>query len=220
MPGEPRLELRACVAGDDPARPRLDVDLAFGDGITAITGPSGAGKSTLLSTVAGLLEPASGRIVIDGFEVFDGERGTFVPAHRRRAPLVFQSLALFPHLTAWQNVAFGLARLPRGERRERASDWLTRMRVAHLADREPRSLSGGEAQRVALARALAADPRVLLLDEPFSALDVALRRDLGLELAALVEQLHIPALLVTHHLEDASSLGTRVFALDHGRLVP
>ena len=224
MPGDARLRVRASVRGGDGGPPRLDVDLEFDAGITALTGPSGAGKTTLLTTVAGLVTPEAGRIALDGLALFDADRGVSVPPHRRRVALVFQSLALFPHLSAWENVAYGLPReaeraWPRAARRERALLWLERARVAHRADRLPASLSGGEAQRVALARALASEPRALLLDEPFSALDDSLRAQLGADLRALVAQLDIPAILVTHHREDAASLGSRTLALSHGTVV-
>jgi molybdate transport system ATP-binding protein len=188
-------------------------------GITVVSGPSGAGKSTLLLTIAGLIRPRTGRVTLDGEVLFDDATGTFVPPHRRRVALVFQSLALFPHLTAWQNVAYGLAHLPRALRRERALGWLARTRVADLADRSPGTLSGGEAQRVALARALACEPRALLLDEPFSAMDPALRRELRTELLRLVVELDLPTLLVTHEREDAGSITSRVVELGAGRIV-
>jgi molybdate transport system ATP-binding protein len=220
MAGEARLRVRARVKGASPDRPRLDVDLALTAGITAVMGPSGAGKSTLLTTIAGLVRPEAGRIELDGAELFNGDTGTFVPPHRRRIALVFQSLALFPHLSAWENVAYGLQPLPRTARRDRALAWLARARVEHLADRAPSSLSGGEAQRVAIARALASEPRALLLDEPFSALDRGLRHELGAELKSLVGELGIPAVLVTHHQDDAVSLGSRVLVLEAGRVPP
>jgi molybdate transport system ATP-binding protein len=219
MPGDAtRLIVRVRVAGPVADQPRLDVDLELGAGITAVMGPSGAGKTTLLTTIAGLVRAERGRIELAGAELFDGDTGTFVPAHRRRVALVFQSLALFPHLSARDNVAYGLPARTRAQRRDRALAWLTRARVGHLADRAPSSLSGGEAQRVALARALASEPRALLLDEPFSALDGKLRQELGAELRELVGDLGIPALLVTHHEEDATTLGSRRLVLEAGRV--
>lgn len=217
MDGEARLSVRALVRGSGGV-PRLDVDLSLGSGVTAVMGPSGAGKSTLLLAIAGLVMPDEGRIVLDGTVLFDREAGTALPAHRRRVALVFQSLALFPHLKVWQNVAYGIPGHVRLQRRERAHEWLARAQVAHLADRYPAAISGGEAQRVALARALASEPRVVLLDEPFSALDAPLRQALGAELVSLVTDLDVPALLVTHHAEDAVRLGTRVIALASGRM--
>lgn len=218
MPGETRMLVRAHVAGEAAERPRLDVDLALGDGITVVMGHSGAGKTTLLATIAGLATTAVGRIVLDGVVLLDSENRKLVPPHERRVALVFQSLALFPHLRAWENVAYGLPPMKREARRERALGWLARARVGDLADRQPSTLSGGEAQRVALARALASEPRALLLDEPFSALDLPLRRQLGTELRALVGEIGVPTLLVTHDREDAASLGSRLLVLEAGRL--
>lgn len=223
MPGEVRLLVRARIAGEHVARPRLDVDIDFGSGITAVMGPSGAGKTTLLTTIAGLVRPDEGRIVLGDHVLLDEEARVFVPPHERRTALVFQSLALFPHLSAWENVAYGLAELRRAARREQALAWLERAHVGHLADRLPSSLSGGEAQRVAIARALASEPRALMLDEPFSALDGKLRQELGTELQTLIGDLRIPAVLVTHHPEDAESLGSRIIVLERGcvsRCVP
>lgn len=213
MPGEV-LQVRVIVDGSSGERPRLDVDVAIDAGLTAVTGPSGAGKSTLLLALAGLLRPRTERIVLQGETLFDVDTGVCVPPHRRRVGLVFQSLALFPHLTVWQNVAYGLVD---HDKRQRAQVWLERMRVGPLAERLPSTLSGGEAQRVALARALAARPRLLLLDEPFSALDEPLRRELGALVKALVEEAGIPALLVTHDAGD-TALSERVLRLQGGRL--
>lgn len=214
--GNPRLAVRALVPGDPGHPARLDVDLAFDAGITSVMGPSGAGKSTLLGVIAGLVTPASGHVALNGDALFDSSTRVAVPPHKRRVALVFQSLALFPHLGVLANVEYGL---PAGDgRRERALNWLGRARVAHLADRRPSSLSGGEAQRVALARAFASEPRALLLDEPFSALDAALRTELATELRTLVAELGIPAVLVTHHREDAYGIGMRVVELDRGRV--
>jgi molybdate transport system ATP-binding protein len=219
MPGSARLAVRALVAGDAGSPARLDVDLEFAVGITSVMGPSGAGKSTLLGVIAGLVTPESGRVALNGDVLYDSSAKLAVPAHQRRVALVFQSLALFPHLRVLANVEYGLPDAGANSKRERAMAWLTRARVAHLADRRPASLSGGEAQRVALARAFASGPRALLLDEPFSALDAGLRAQLASELSALVADLGIPAVLVTHHREDAHGLGTRVIELGAGRVV-
>lgn len=218
MPGEAQLLVRVHVDGEQVDRPRLDVDLELGGGITAVMGPSGAGKTTLLTAIAGLVRPEAGRIVLDDTVLFDSKERTFTPSHERRVALVFQSLALFPHLTAWENVAYGIRAKTRTERRKQAFAWLFRTRVGHLADRMPLSLSGGEAQRVAIARALASEPRALLLDEPFSALDRTLRAELSEDLGLLVAELGIPAILVTHHEEDAKTLGSRIVLLSNGRV--
>jgi ABC-type Fe3+/spermidine/putrescine transport system ATPase subunit len=186
---------------------RLEVEqLTVPPGVTVLFGPSGAGKSTCLSVIAGLLEPDSGEVKLGELEL------SRLPAHRRHVALVFQSLALFPHLDALGNVAYG------APSRDEAMKWLERMRVQHAAARRPAQLSGGEAQRVALARALASQPRVLLLDEPFSAMDQKLKRELGDELLQWVGVLALPTLLVTHDREDAVAFGSRVVMLEQGRI--
>jgi ABC-type sulfate/molybdate transport systems ATPase subunit len=219
MPGEARLLVRAHVPGADGGPPRLDVDLELGAGITAVIGPSGAGKTTLLTTVAGLVTPDAGRIVLDGVALFDDARSVSVPAHRRRVALVFQSLALFPHLSAGENVAYGLPPGPREARRERALRWLERAQVAHRVDRLPASLSGGEAQRVALARALASEPRALLLDEPFSALDDESRAATRALVKSLTSAHDWITVLVSHHQDDIAALAARRYEIQDGRLV-
>jgi molybdate transport system ATP-binding protein len=201
--------------GEVPDRLRLALTLPAG--VSVLFGPSGAGKSTCLLALAGLVRVAAGHVTVQGRPLFDAARGLDVPPHARRVALVFQSLALFPHLDVEANVAFGIEpTTPRAQRRELAQHWLTRMRVAKLSRRRPGTLSGGEAQRVALARALASRPQLLLLDEPFSALDHVLRRDLSAEVSALVSELQIAALLVTHDRDDAATLGERVIRLRDG----
>lgn len=219
MPSETRLALRVCVRDASLRQPRIDVDLDIAAGITVFMGPSGSGKTTLLSTVAGLIRPTTGHIALDRRVLFDSESGVFVPPHRRRVALLFQSLALFPNLSVWQNVAFGLPKTDKADKRKRALFWLERTHVAHLATRVPSTLSGGEAQRVALARALASEPHALLLDEPFSALDIDLRWRLGNDLQALVRELGIPTLLVTHDPSDAAKLGDKTYRMHNGRVV-
>jgi molybdate transport system ATP-binding protein len=218
MPGDAELALRVLVRGD-ASRPRLDVELDFPCGVTCVTGPSGAGKSTLLASIAGLLRPDAGRIVLGRTVLFDDRRSVFVPPHRRRVALVFQSLALFPHMSGWQNVAYGLPdTTPRSRRRAAAMTWLERADAAHVAARRPESFSGGEAQRVALARALASEPDALLLDEPFSAMDAALRHRLAEALRRLIAEVRIPTILVTHNRADATRLDADIIELADGRL--
>jgi molybdate transport system ATP-binding protein len=183
----------------------------------AVAGPSGAGKTTLLRIVAGLLRPAAGRVAIGGDVWLDTASGREVPPERRRCGVVFQDYALFPNLSAWRNVAYGMVR-PRGERRPRAEELLERFGIASLADARPGSLSGGERQRVALARALAAEPRALLLDEPLSALDPESRREAQQELQGFLAELPIPVLLVTHSREEAALLAARIVTIDRGRI--
>ena len=213
------LSVRVHVRGTEVDRPRLDVALRVSPGITCVTGASGAGKSTLLATIAGLLTPDEGRISLGEQVLFDADARVSVAPERRRVALVFQSLALFPHLSGWRNVAYGLPRsTPRSRRRAVAMQWLERTRAAHVGDRKPETFSGGEAQRVALARALASQPLALLLDEPFSAMDAALRRPLLEELNALIEQVRIPTVIVTHQPEEVGRFGTPIMVLDAGRI--
>ncbi|GGY04778.1 ABC transporter [Litchfieldella qijiaojingensis] len=185
--------------------------------LLALVGPSGSGKTTLLRAIAGLYRPAGGRIQCAGETWFDAAAGVCLSAQRRRIGFVFQDYALFPHLTALDNVMTAMEHVPRGERRARAAGWLSRVRLQGLEDRYPAQLSGGQRQRVAVARALAREPRVLLLDEPFSAVDQVTRRRLQRELALLREEIDIPILLVTHDLEEASALADRLCVLHGGR---
>jgi molybdate transport system ATP-binding protein len=182
-------------------------------------GPSGAGKTSILRVAAGLMRPAHGRVEARGEVWLDTSRGVDVPAERRRCGYVFQDYALFPHLSAWQNVAYPLHRLPRRERRARALGLLERFGLADRAEARPRTLSGGERQRVAVARALARRPDVLLLDEPLSALDASTRAGAARELGAVLRESEAPALLVTHDFAEAAQLGDRVGIVDQGRVV-
>jgi molybdate transport system ATP-binding protein len=189
----------------------LAVALEAGAGALAVVGPSGAGKTTLLRAIAGLARPRSGRIAVGDEVWFDAARGVNAPPERRSVGFVFQHYALFPHLTAAENVAFG--------GRRRVGELLERFRIAHLAHAKPGELSGGERQRVALARALAHNPAVLLLDEPLAALDARTRAGVRSDLRALLRELEIPALLVSHDFEDAATLAARVGVLVEGRLL-
>jgi molybdate transport system ATP-binding protein len=198
---------------------RLQVQLDVGTEILVLFGPSGAGKTTVLNLVAGLATPEAGEIALDGTVFFRRHRPgppVNLPARKRRIGYVFQQYALFPHLTALENVAYPLWRQRDG--RARALALLDRMRLAHLADRYPHELSGGQQQRVAIARALAADPQILLLDEPFTALDTAVRERLQRDLRALQRDLGLVVLYVTHNLEDAFAVGDRLAVLREGRL--
>ncbi|HEX7669292.1 MAG TPA: ATP-binding cassette domain-containing protein, partial [Polyangiaceae bacterium] len=188
-------------------------------GVTVLFGPSGSGKSTTLAAIAGLSRPEAGRVALGSAIWFDAERGIDVPPDGRRLSLVFQSLALFPHLTALGNVAYGIDRaLSRADRERRALRMLERMKVAHVAARRPATFSGGEAQRVALARAFAHEPRVLLLDEAFSAMDRDLRYELGADVRRVVAELGIPAILVTHHRMEARAVGERAVLVRDGQV--
>jgi molybdate transport system ATP-binding protein len=197
----------------------LDVALEVAAGeCVALAGPSGAGKSSVLRVIAGLVRPRAGRVSCGERVWLDRERGIDLPPEARGCGYVFQDYALFPHLSAWQNVAYGL-RGPRSERRARAHELLGRFGMSARADARPRTLSGGERQRVAVARALAVDPRALLLDEPLSALDARTRAAASRELAAVLHEAGVPALLVTHDFQEAALLGDRVGVMDGGRIV-
>ena len=216
-PDRDGLQLTATVAGRG-----LDVDLHVPDGqVVAILGPNGAGKSTLLSLVAGLLRADTGRTTLTGRVLADSDDGTWVPAHRREVVLLAQQAMLFPHLTALQNVAFGPRSRgrSRAEARATAARWLAEVDATDLADRRPAQLSGGQAQRIAVARAMAAQPRVLLLDEPMSALDVSVAPALRQLLRRVLRAERRTALLVTHDILDALALADRVLVVDGGRIV-
>jgi molybdate transport system ATP-binding protein len=211
------LAVRAVVAARG-----LDVDLNVRPGeVVAVLGENGAGKSTLLHVVCGLVRPDTGQVSVDGQVVVDTADGTWVPPHRRRAALLAQDPALFPHLTAEQNVAFGPRSRGASRRAARAiaATWLDAVAATDVADRRPAALSGGQAQRVAIARALAADPAVLLLDEPLSAVDVALAPTLRQLLGRVVRDSRRTVLLVTHQILDAVALADRVVVLEGGRVV-
>lgn len=187
--------------------------------VMAVVGPSGGGKSTLLRCIAGLHQPATGRITCGDAVWFDAAAGVRRPPQARSVGLVFQAYALFPHMTALQNVAAALGHLPAGARKARAQALLAQVHLHGLEARKPAALSGGQQQRVALARALAREPQVLLLDEPFSAVDRRTRRDLQAELRALRGRLAAATLLVTHDLDEAMGLADRVLVLDEGRVL-
>jgi molybdate transport system ATP-binding protein len=197
----------------------LEARLSVEPGVTVLFGPSGAGKSTVLALVSGLARPDRGRIALGDDVWVDREAGIERPVHQRKVAYVFQSLALFPHLTAAENTAYGMDRaVPRETRAARARELLARFHVGHLADRRPQTFSGGEAQRVALARAFAMAPRVVLMDEPFSALDHGLRKELLGVVTEIVKDLAVPTLFITHHVGEAETIAERVVLLDRGRI--
>jgi molybdate transport system ATP-binding protein len=198
----------------------LDVAVDVADGeVLAVLGPNGAGKSTLLRVLAGLLPPDGGSVVLDGNQIWDGDR--HAPAHRRALGMVFQDHLLFPHLTVTDNVAFGLRTrgVRRAESRAVAQAWLDRVGLDGLGGRRPAELSGGQAQRAALARALVGEPRVLLLDEPLSALDARTRLTVRAELRRHLAEFAGSTVLVTHDPVDAMALADRVVVVEDGRVV-
>lgn len=184
--------------------------------ILALVGPSGGGKTTLLRLIAGFETPDAGAIMLEGNCI--AWAGGLVSADKRRVGLVFQDYALFPHMTAIENVAFGLTIYEKRDRYDRAKEALTQAHILHLADRYPYQLSGGEQQRVALVRSVAPRPLVLLLDEPFSNLDPNLRAEFRQELRRMITSINIPAIYVTHDREEALAVGNTIAILEEGRL--
>ena len=188
-------------------------------GFTILFGASGAGKTTLLDCVAGLSDPDDGRIVVGGEDLYDSEKKRHLPAWKRRIGYVHQDLALFPHLTAEENVAYGLRALSSAEQQKRSREMLGIFRIDHLRGRRPAQISGGERQRVALARALVTEPRALLLDEPLAALDRPTKSSLVGDLRKWNQHHRVPILFVTHNGEEVFALGDEVIMLDAGRIV-
>jgi molybdate transport system ATP-binding protein len=197
---------------------QLQVQEVFLPGFTVLFGPSGAGKSTLLDCIAGLLRPEDGAIALDDQIFFDSGRDIFLAPQKREIGYVFQSLALFPHLSVEENVAYGMSRLPAIERSQRMNRILQAFHITRLRHREPGELSGGERQRVALARSLVTNPRVLLLDEPLGGLDGGLRRAILEDLQSWNVVRSVPILYVTHNREEAETIGDRVMAIVDGRV--
>lgn len=198
----------------------LDVSFACEPGqVLSIFGPSGSGKTTILRSIAGLYAPAEALVRAGGEIWVDTAAHLSVPVHRRAVGVVFQEYALFPHLTAVGNVMTALGHLPRSGRRARAEALLNLVHLSSHLDRRPAELSGGERQRVAVARALARDPAVLLLDEPFAAVDRAVRRHLQDEIDQIRRSLDIPLILVTHDFDDVVRLATHLLILDRGGTV-
>jgi molybdate transport system ATP-binding protein len=197
----------------------LDVDFSAAPGFTILFGESGSGKTTLLNCLAGLATPDAGRIAFGERVIFDASGNVNVPVAKRGVGYVLQDLALFPHLTVEQNTEYGLARLPRSERKQRALAMLQQFRIDHLRQQRPAEISGGERQRAALARSLVTDPRVLLLDEPLAALDAATKAKIIDDLRRWNQEHRIPILYVTHSREEVMALGERVMVLGQGRII-
>ncbi len=195
---------------------RMDFRLMIpATGITALLGPSGSGKSTVLRAIAGLERPVGGHIAHAEETWFDAAERVCLPPQKRHVGMVFQDYALFDDKTVAKNVAYGL---PKARREERVSEWLERLHLSPYAERYPKQLSGGQRQRVALARALATEPEILLLDEPFSAVDVTLRQHLRRQLQEAVANVNRPVVMVTHDLDDVRYLADYVGVLANGEL--
>jgi sulfate transport system ATP-binding protein len=209
------IEARGIVKrfGDFTALDGVSVDVPSGS-LTALLGPSGSGKSTLLRVIAGLETPDEGKVVLAGEDV------TRVAPQERGVGFVFQHYAAFKHMTVWENVAFGLKirRRPRTEVKQRVAELLELVQLARLGDRYPAQLSGGQRQRMGLARALAVDPKVLLLDEPFGALDARVRKELRLWLRRLHDETHTTTVIVTHDQEEAMEVADCVVVMNAGRI--
>ncbi len=180
-----------------------------GEGLTVLFGPSGAGKTSILNMVAGLIEPDAGHVRVAGETLFEAAAGIDVPVAERRAGYVFQEPRLFPHLRVRANLLYGR----RGDAGLDVDDTIALLGIAHLLDRWPRTLSGGEARRVAIGRALLSDPRFLLLDEPLSSLDRARREEIMTLIERLRDEIRLPILMVTHDRDEAVRLGTRIVEL-------
>ena len=216
------IDLRTSL-NDGTRRFDLAVRLAADVPVVALYGPSGAGKSLTLQAIAGLLKPSAGHVHIGGRTLFDAHHGIDLPAAQRRVGYLFQNYALFPHLSVRDNVAFGLTNWRRPQLSPpdaaRVDGLLHSFGLAALAYSRPGTLSGGQQQRVALARALACEPAVLLLDEPFAALNPLLRDELRLELAQVCQRWRIPVLMITHDIDDVLALADVVFIIENGQAV-
>jgi molybdate transport system ATP-binding protein len=206
-----------------PARPdstgfSLDLEFSAAAGITVLFGPSGAGKTLTLDSIAGFVRPDEGRILLDDRILFDGATGVHLAPQARHCGYVFQNYALFPHMTLRQNLEFAAERTPRLERHRRVNEMLDRFRIADMAGRLPREVSGGQRQRCSIARALIGSPKILLLDEPAQGLDAALRAELYDVLRQARADFQTPMLLVTHDLDECFELGEEMLVLREGKI--
>lgn len=196
----------------------LEIDLAAGRETVALLGASGSGKSMTLKCIAGVEKPDEGRIVLDGRVLFDSAARIDLPPQQRRVGLLFQNYALFPTMTVQQNIRCGLRRLPKAEQARRCGELIRRFHLEGLEKRLPAQLSGGQQQRAALARMLASEPRLLMLDEPFSALDSFLRFELELGVAEVLAAHDGPALFVSHNRDEAYRLCSRIAVMENGKI--
>ncbi|MDH3763144.1 MAG: ABC transporter ATP-binding protein [Gammaproteobacteria bacterium] len=213
-----RKGVEVAIRLDDPVVLNVEFEVRTSE-LVALVGPSGGGKSTILRVIAGFAKPTEGKISIGAQSWFDSQQNLFVQPRHRRVGMVFQSYALFPHLSAFENVLEAITDRPAADRIELANEYLARVNLKGLGERLPEQMSGGQRQRVAVARALAREPHVLLLDEPFSAVDKVTRIRLQRELVDLRSDLSIPIILVTHDIEEAARLADRIAVLHEGRIL-
>lgn len=197
----------------------LDVSFTVGSGFTVLTGASGAGKTTILKLIAGILPPEEGLIKLDSQIFFDSSHRINLPIQTRRVGFVFQDYALFPHLSAEENIAYGVKSKDKKPRLEKASEMLALFHIEHIKNRIPREMSGGEQQRVALARALASEPSIVLLDEPLSAVDFETRSKLLDEIENAQNRANIPFIYVTHNEPEATRLGDYRIKIQNGKVL-
>ena len=213
-----QVDFRKRLESDKSGSFNLDVTFDAAEGITILFGPSGSGKTTTLRIIAGITAPDQGRIIVGDQTYFDSHAGINRSVQARRVGYVFQDYALFPHLTAEQNVAYGIKEKTDALRREQARGMLALFKTEHVRHRYPENMSGGEQQRIALARALASDPAVVLLDEPLSAVDFETRSGLLDEIASAQARVGIPFIYVTHNTAEAIRLGTHAVVLHQGQV--
>jgi molybdate transport system ATP-binding protein len=214
-----RVQKRLGGTAKGEASTQLDVRFSISAGFTILFGASGAGKTTVLDCIAGLQEPDAGSVTVGNITLFDSEKGIDQPARNRHIGYLFQTLALFPHMTVRQNIAYGLSALEHTDRDDRISEIAESFGISGLYGRRPSEISGGERQRVALARALVTQPRALLLDEPLTALDAVTKTRILDDLRGWNDDHAVPILYVTHQREEVHALGDRVLVLEAGKLV-
>ncbi len=195
-----------------------EIGLSIGEEILVLFGPSGAGKSLLLNMISGIIAPDDGVVNIDHRDVYNSDKGIEIPIRLRRIGYLFQDYTLFPHMTVYENIAYGMSGLKKHAVRTKVEELLGLMRLAGLEERYPHEISGGQKQRAALARTLATEPRLLLLDEPFSALDYQVREKLRSDLMLIHQRYPITTIFVTHDLEEAFVMGEKVAIINNGRL--